>query len=157
VQAALERSGLPPQRLVVEITEDTVLAGDERAALDVATLRLMGVHVALDGFGTGRSALGHLTQLPIDILKLDRSLVARLDRDPQSRALCESMIGIGHALGLAVVAEGVETPAQIGALGALGADRAQGFAIARPMALPRLAELLRNGAGALRPGLVSSR
>jgi diguanylate cyclase (GGDEF)-like protein/PAS domain S-box-containing protein len=156
VQEALDRAGVPPQRLVVEITEDTVLADDERAALDVATLRLMGVHVALDGFGTGRSALGHLTALPIDILKLDRSLVSRIDRDPQSRALCESMIGIGHALGLAVVAEGVETPAQLGALGGLGADRAQGFAIARPMALAQFVEVLRAGAGTLRPGLVGT-
>ena len=63
----------------------------------------MGVHVALDGFGGGSSALAHLTRLPIDILKLDRSLISRIDRDPQSRALCESIIGIGRALGLDVV------------------------------------------------------
>ena len=71
----------------------------------------MGVHVALDGFGGGASALAHLTRLPIDIIKLDRSLITRMDRDPHSRAFCESIVGIGRALGLDVVAEGVETAA----------------------------------------------
>ena len=109
----------------------TVAADDERIGLDVATLRLMGVHVALDGFGSGSSALAHLTRLPIDIVKLDRSLITRIDRDPQSRALCESVVGIGRALGLDVVAEGVETPAQLAALADFGCGFAQGFLIAR--------------------------
>ena len=82
------------------------MSDDERTGLDVASLRLMGVHVALDGFGGGSSALAHLTRLPIDILRLDRSLISRIDRDPQSRALCESIVGIGRALGLDVVADG---------------------------------------------------
>ncbi|HEV7211323.1 MAG TPA: EAL domain-containing protein [Blastococcus sp.] len=155
VQHALGRSGLAPERLILEINEGTMLADDERAALDLRTLRLMGVHVALDGFGTGGSTLGHLTQLPLDVLKLDRSLISRIDRDPQSRALCESIVGIGRALGLDVVAEGVETTGQLAALSAFGCGFAQGFLISRPMPLTALLSALRAGAAQLWPGVES--
>jgi EAL domain-containing protein (putative c-di-GMP-specific phosphodiesterase class I) len=132
-----------------------VLSDDERVALDLSTLRLMGVHVALDGFGTGRSALGHLTQLPLDVLKLDRSLISRIDRDPQSRALCESIVGIGRALNLDVVAEGVESTGQLATLSQLGAGFAQGFLIARPMPISALASALGVGAEHWWPGVMS--
>ena len=142
---ALRRSGLAPERLVLQIERvRRSTADDERIGLDIASLRLMGVHVALDGFGSGSSALAHLTRLPIDIVKLDRSLITRIDRDPQSRALCESIIGIGRALGLDVVAEGVETPAQLAALRGFGCGFAQGFLIARPMPLVRLHRAVRR-------------
>ncbi|MCW2683602.1 MAG: hypothetical protein JWP33_1515, partial [Blastococcus sp.] len=121
--------------------------------LDVASLRLMGVHVALTGFGSGSSALAHLTRLPIDIVKLDRSLITRIDRDPQSRALCESVVGIGRALGLDIVAEGVETPAQLATLTGFGCAFAQGFAIARPTTLAGIIELVADGAALSLPGL----
>jgi EAL domain-containing protein (putative c-di-GMP-specific phosphodiesterase class I) len=120
-------------------------------------LRLMGVHVALDDFGTGRSSLAHLTRLPIDVLKLDHSFVMRVDRDRQARALCESVVGIAAALGLDVVAEGVETPAQLGALRAAGCGFAQGFLLARPLRVHELLDVLDDGAGVLWPGLVGSR
>jgi PAS domain S-box-containing protein/diguanylate cyclase (GGDEF)-like protein len=157
VAAVLRSTGLAPERLILEITEATVLADGDHVAADIEALRLMGVHVALDDFGTGRSSLAHLTRLPIDVLKLDRSFVSRVDRDPRSRALCESVVAIGRALGLDVVAEGVETPAQLGALRGLGCGFAQGFLLARPMRLTDLTELLCDGAGVLWPGLVGSR
>jgi diguanylate cyclase (GGDEF)-like protein/PAS domain S-box-containing protein len=156
VQAALEATGLQPDRLVLELTDDALAGADERIGLDVATLRLMGVHVALDDFGTGRSALGHLTAVPLDIIKIDVSLVARVDKDPQARALCESIVGMGRALGLEVGAEGVETPAQLAALLGLGCGFAQGFLIARPASFADIASLLRERAGQLWPGLVGS-
>ncbi|MGY1630524.1 putative bifunctional diguanylate cyclase/phosphodiesterase [Geodermatophilus sp. SYSU D01186] len=157
VAAVLHATGLPPERLVLEITEATVLADGDHVGVDIEALRLMGVHVALDDFGAGRFSLADLTRLPIDVLKLDRSFVARVDRDPKSRALCESVVTIGRALGLDVVAEGVETPAQLGALRGLGCGFAQGFLLARPMRLAELTELLCDGAGVLWPGLVGSR
>jgi diguanylate cyclase (GGDEF)-like protein/PAS domain S-box-containing protein len=156
VEHALRRSGLAPERLVLQINAPAVMSEDERTALDVASLRLMGVHVALDGFGSGSSALAHLTRLPIDVLRLDRSLISRIDRDPQSRALCESIVGIGRALGLDVVAEGVETPAQLAALCGFGCGFAQGFLIARPLQLSGVTAMLADGAGLLWPGLVGS-
>jgi diguanylate cyclase (GGDEF)-like protein/PAS domain S-box-containing protein len=157
VEHALRRSGLAPEQLVLQISAPVVMSEDERTGLDVASLRLMGVHVALDGFGSGSSALAHLTRLPIDIVKLDRSLITKIDRDPQSRALCESIVGIGRALGLDVVAEGVETPAQLTALCGFGCGFAQGFLIARPMPLAGFTAMLTDGAGLLWPGLVASR
>jgi diguanylate cyclase (GGDEF)-like protein/PAS domain S-box-containing protein len=157
VEQALRTSGLAPGRLVLQINAPAVMSEDERTGLDVASLRLLGVHVALDGFGSGSSALAHLARLPIDILKLDRELITRIDRDPQSKALCESIIGIAHAIGLQVVADGVETPAQLAALCGFGADFAQGFLFSRPLPLARFLALLSDGAGALWPGLVGSR
>ena len=155
VEHALRSSGLAPERLVLQVTTSTAGAEDERTALDVTSLRLMGVHVALDGFGSGMSALAHLTRLPIDIVRLDRSLITRIDRDPQSRALCESIVGIARALNLDVVAEGVETPAQLSALVGFGCGFAQGFLISRPLSVGGLTTLLAEGSGSLLPGFVS--
>jgi PAS domain S-box-containing protein/diguanylate cyclase (GGDEF)-like protein len=157
VEAALRMTGLSPERLILEITEATVLADDERIGLDLTTLRLMGVHVALDGFGTGYSGLTHLTQLPIDVLKLDRSLVTRIDQDPQGRALSDAMIGIARALGVDVVAEGVETPAQLASLSASGYGFAQGRVVARPVSPADLAAQLVDAAAIPLPGLVGQR
>ncbi|GAB3313157.1 hypothetical protein GCM10027451_26880 [Geodermatophilus aquaeductus] len=156
VACALRTSGLAPERLVLEITEATVLAEGDSVAVDIEALRLMGVHVALDDFGTGSSSLAHLTRLPVDVLKLDRSFVSRVDRDRQSRALCEAVLTVGRSLGLQVVAEGVETPAQLGVLCGLGLDHAQGFLLSRPLPLADLVRLLRDGGGLLWPGLVGS-
>ena len=153
VEAALRMTGLAPERLILEIPEEAVLA-DERIGLDLTTLRLMGVHVALEGFGAGHSGLTRLTSLPIDVLKLDRALVTRIDRDPQARALSDSMIGIGRALGLDVVAEGVETPAQLAALSDSGYGFAQGRVVSRPMTPADLAAHLSETAGLFLPGMI---
>lgn len=157
VEAALRRSGLAPERLVLEIGDATVTSSEERDGLDVTTLRLMGVHVALAGFGGDSSMLTHLTKLPIDMVKLDRAFVSRIDRDRKTRALCESVVGIGRALGMSVVAEGVETSSQLAVLSGFGCDAAQGFLLARPMPLEQLLGMLRAEAGAPWPGLVSAR
>jgi diguanylate cyclase (GGDEF)-like protein/PAS domain S-box-containing protein len=153
VAAALQASGLPPERLVVEICEAAVVIGGEREAADVAALRLMGVHLALDDFGSGHSSLPQLSRLPVDVLKLDRSFLSRLDRDPYTRAVCESIIGIGAALGVDIVAEGVETTGQLAVLEAIGCGFAQGFLLSRPVSLAALCDLLEQGAGQLWPGI----
>jgi diguanylate cyclase (GGDEF)-like protein/PAS domain S-box-containing protein len=156
VEQALRTSGLAPERLVLQIGTATLQSADERVALDVSSLRLMGVHVALEGFGGEGSALAHLTQLRTDIVKLDRSLITRLDRDPQSQALCESLVRIATSLGLDVVAEGVETPAQLAALCGYGCGFAQGFLISRALPLSGLRTTLAQNSGVVWPGLVGS-
>jgi EAL domain-containing protein (putative c-di-GMP-specific phosphodiesterase class I) len=156
VEAALRDSGLPAERLTVELTEDAAARAEGSVLLDVAALRLMGVRVALDDFGAERSSLGSLTRLPLDELKLDPSLTGRIDRDRAAHALCVSVVGIGRALGLRVVAEGVETPGQLGALCGIGVDAVQGFLLGRPVPVQRVAAVLRDGSGRLWPGLVGS-
>ncbi|MGY1841337.1 MULTISPECIES: putative bifunctional diguanylate cyclase/phosphodiesterase [unclassified Modestobacter] len=152
VTAALAGSGLAPGRLVVEIPE-AALEGP-RVIDDVTALRLMGVHLALDDFGSGRSVLPRLGRLPVDVIKLDRALLAAVDRDAYTRVVCESVVGLGASLGIDVVAEGVETTSQLAVLEGIGCGYAQGFLLARPVSLSALAELLDAGAGRLWPGLV---
>ena len=108
-------------------------------------------------FGGVSSMLTHLTKLPIDMVKLDRAFVSRIDRDPKTRALCESIVGIGRALGMSVVAEGVETSAQLAVLSGFGCHFAQGFLLARPMPLEQLMALLSDETASAWPGLVESR
>jgi diguanylate cyclase (GGDEF)-like protein/PAS domain S-box-containing protein len=153
VSAALQASGLPPEQLVVEICEAAVAGGGEREAADVAALRLMGVHLALDDFGSGHASLPQLSRLPVDVIKLDRSFLSRVDRDPYTRAVCESVVGIGAALNVDVVAVGVETTGQLAVLESIGCGFAQGFLLSRPVSLAALVELLEQGAGQLWPGI----
>ncbi|MGY2081265.1 putative bifunctional diguanylate cyclase/phosphodiesterase [Modestobacter sp. SYSU DS0657] len=152
VTAALAQSGLAPERLVVEMPE-AALDGSH-VIDDVRALRLMGVHLALDDFGSGRSALPRLGQLPVDVLKLDRAMLAAVDRDAYTRVVCESVVGLGASLGIDVVAEGVETTSQLAVLEGIGCGYAQGFLLSRPVSLGALAELLDAGSGLLWPGLV---
>ena len=152
VTSALRDSGLSPERLVVEIGEAVMAAGD--VTDDVTALRLMGVHLALDDFGRGASSLPGLGRLPVDIIKLDRSLLSRVDRDPHNRAVCEAVVGLAGALRIDVVAEGVETASQLAVLQALGCGFAQGFLLSRPVGHAALVELLEAADGQLWPGIV---
>jgi EAL domain-containing protein (putative c-di-GMP-specific phosphodiesterase class I) len=152
VTSALRETGFPPERLVIEIAE-SALAG-ERVPDDVTALRLMGVRLALDDFGSGHSSLRGLGRLPVDIIKLDRSLLSRVDRDGYTRAICEAVVALGDSLHIDVVAEGVETASQLGVLQALGCGFAQGFLLSRPVGLAALQQLLDQHDGLLWPGIV---
>jgi len=132
VLAALEASGLPASRLVLEITE-SVLLDDEHVLADLELLRRLGVRIAVDDFGTGWSSLAYLVGLPIDVLKMDRQFLADVETDPQRRALCASVLHLGSSLGLAVIVEGVETRPELQLLRDMGHRYIQGFLLARPM------------------------
>jgi diguanylate cyclase (GGDEF)-like protein len=132
VELALATSGLPGRLLVVEITERIVMADCERARQRLKELRKLGVRIAIDDFGTGYSSLAYLRELPIDILKIDRSFVVPLGSDHQALALLRSIIGIANALVLDVIVEGVETAAQVEFLDELGCHIVQGFYFGRP-------------------------
>lgn len=131
VAAALHSSGLPPERLTIEVTE-TVLVDVPRASLQMSALRRLGVSLSIDDFGTGYTSIGHLGALPADILKIDRSLV--MSTDPGATELLALIVRAGHAHGLLVVAEGVEQQQRLDDLRDLQYDSAQGFLFARPLA-----------------------
>lgn len=133
VSALLAKHGLVPELLRLEITEGAIMADPERA-LDVLTrVRHLGVGVSVDDFGTGYASLAYLTRLPVDELKIDRSFVQRMSTDEKQRAVVRSTIGLGHELGLVVVAEGVEDERAWDALGKYGCDVVQGYLVSRPM------------------------
>ncbi|MEO7267291.1 MAG: EAL domain-containing protein [Candidatus Limnocylindria bacterium] len=132
VRAALRESGLDPSALVIEITE-TALIDDNLAALrELRQLRKLGVRLALDDFGTGYSSLGRLRHLPFQIVKIDRSFVSRITQNPEG-AVVQSILEMAMTMGLEVVAEGIETHAQLAALRARGCRLGQGFHFSRPV------------------------
>jgi EAL domain-containing protein (putative c-di-GMP-specific phosphodiesterase class I) len=133
VAAALRAHGLPSAALTLELVEDTLMADPERGRQVLADLRRRGVRTSIDDYGTGYSSLAYLRHLPADELKLDRSLTADVDSDQRAASIVEHTVALAHALGLRLVAEGVEDVATGAALAALGCDVAQGYAIARPM------------------------
>ncbi len=132
VEHALKESGLPPDALTVDVTE-TLFMTDQAGARDgLDRLRALGVRVAIDDFGTGYSLLSWLARLPVDVVKVDRSFVAALGLVDRQAAIVDTMIYLSHKLGLLVVAEGVETDAQLANLSDLGCDAAQGFLLGHP-------------------------
>ena len=132
VADAVERAGLVPDALILEITESTAMIEPSCADPVLAALHDLGVRIAVDDFGTGYSSFARLHQLPVDIVKVDRSLLAGVPEDPASVRLASATIGVLAGLGLGVVAEGVETEAQLEFLRELGCDQAQGFHLGRP-------------------------
>jgi diguanylate cyclase (GGDEF)-like protein/PAS domain S-box-containing protein len=142
VAGVLADTGTDPERLCLEVTERALAVNPASAATTLKRLSGLGVRVSVDDFGTGYSSLSSLQYLPISSLKIDRSFVARLDLDPEDDAMVAAVIGLGHTLGLAVVAEGVETPRQLAKLDQLGCDYAQGYLFARPETAGRVGELL---------------
>ena len=138
VAAVLARTGLAPWRLVLEVTESILIVHYERHARMLETLRARGVSVALDDFGTGYSSLTHLRKLPFDWLKLDLMFIAELESDGNSREVVAALLSMCHALGLSVVAEGVETEAQRRILQSQGCEAMQGYLLGRPMSGARI-------------------
>jgi EAL domain-containing protein (putative c-di-GMP-specific phosphodiesterase class I) len=133
VRGALAATGLDPARLTLEITESTLMEEAEAPLRTLEDLRAMGVRLALDDFGTGYSSLSYLRRFALDTLKVDRSFVRDLESDPHATPLVEAVISMASALGLAVVAEGIETEAQRSQLAALGCRYGQGYLLGRPM------------------------
>jgi diguanylate cyclase len=135
VLTVLERTGLPSEALILEITESAIV--DEETAIPaLEALRRHGIRVAVDDFGTGYSSLHLLTRLPVDVLKIDRSFVAKLDGTTRGAGVAEAVIRLAQVLGLSTVAEGIETPEQVAELQMLGCTTAQGYLFARPMPAP---------------------
>ena len=133
IEEALQMTGISPTLLKLEVTESMLYSNVEEIIAAFTALRKLGVRLALDDFGTGYSSFGYLNDLPLDVVKLDRSLVQQIDTNARAKMVIESMITIIHGLGLEVVAEGVETHAQFDRLYHLKCDHVQGFLFSRPL------------------------
>jgi EAL domain-containing protein (putative c-di-GMP-specific phosphodiesterase class I) len=144
VAAALEETGLPPQALTLEVTEEVLVEDAGHNVERLSALRELGVRLAIDDFGTGYASLAYLGQLPVDIIKIDPSFVAGLGRDETLTLLTRTIVRLGRDLGLTVVAEGIERPEQLELLREMGCPRGQGFLVARPMAAGRVEALVRT-------------
>ncbi|MEL7209364.1 MAG: EAL domain-containing protein, partial [Actinomycetota bacterium] len=134
IDAAVRHFGVPPSALRVEITESLLIENVEQATATLRLLRALGVQVVVDDFGTGFSSLSYLSRFPVDVLKIDKSLMAGLGRDERDTAIVTAVVGLAHTLGLEAIGEGVEDEHQFAALRALGCDQAQGFLFGRPKA-----------------------
>jgi len=134
-RTALAASWLSPEQLVVEVTEAVFDAGDEQVARSLLLIRELGVRIAIDDFGTGYSSMRWLDKFPLDILKVDASFVRSITHEDQHTPILQAMIAMGRALGLTVIAEGVETEHQAAVLRRLGCELAQGYLFGRPAPL----------------------
>jgi EAL domain-containing protein (putative c-di-GMP-specific phosphodiesterase class I) len=139
---ALRESGLGPASLRLELTESVVMEEPEAAAAKLARLKELGIALDIDDFGTGYSSLSHLRRFPIDALKIDRSFVSRMDTDVDDHEIVRTIVTLAANLGVAAVAEGVETPEQKARLQGLRCRFGQGFLFSRPLDAAAVAHLL---------------
>ncbi|MEO5335658.1 MAG: EAL domain-containing protein [Magnetospirillum sp. WYHS-4] len=147
VARALEETGLPAECLELEITERVLIEDDPETGVILNTLHEMGVRLSMDDFGTGYSSLSYLKKFPFDTIKVDRSFVRDVNDDPDDAALASAIIAMGHSLGLRIIAEGVETPAQLQFLKERGCHIIQGYYLSRPLAEVDFASFLRRSDG----------
>jgi len=142
VAEILKETNLDPRWLELELTESSIMKEPEQAIEKLHELKLMGIRVAIDDFGTGYSSLNYLKRFPIDTLKIDKTFVADVCKDPHDTAIVRAIITLGHALDLTVVAEGVETQEQLQYLSSLGCDVVQGFLFSKSLPAAVFEELL---------------
>ena len=145
VRRVLAKSHLEPSALMLELTESVLLRRDERIRSDLVELKACGVRLAIDDFGTGYSSLSYLQELPVDVLKIDKSFVDGIATSPQRHALVEGIIRIARTLQLDVIAEGIENQAQRDLLVLMGCQSGQGYLLAMPMEPAEAQALIRTG------------
>lgn len=142
VAEILKETNLDPRWLELELTESSIMKEPEQAIEKLHELKLMGIKVAIDDFGTGYSSLNYLKRFPIDTLKIDKTFVSDVCKDPHDTAIVRAIINLGHALDLTVIAEGVETQEQLQYLSSLGCDVVQGFLFSKSLTAAAFEELL---------------
>lgn len=145
IKRILQKTGMDTSRLELEITENFLMKDVNASARYLQDLRRLGVSIAIDDFGTGYSSLSHLTRLPIDKLKIDRSFVSKVCQSSQDDEISRIIIGLGHTLGMKVVAEGIENRQQLQFLTQEGCDEGQGYLIAKPLTNAEFVSFLSNG------------
>ncbi|MCZ6463437.1 MAG: EAL domain-containing protein, partial [Proteobacteria bacterium] len=142
VETALEKSGLEPRYLELEITESLMIDDDQQAAQTLRELRELGILISLDDFGTGYSSLSYITRFPLDSIKIDRCFVQDVDSDPAAAGVVTAVIEMAHSLGLRVVAEGVESEPVAAFLRERGCDEMQGFLLSPAVSPEAFAQFL---------------
>jgi diguanylate cyclase (GGDEF)-like protein len=147
VTDVLRKTGVEPHGLELEVTETVMLGGDEDTALALRDLRGIGVTLALDDFGTGYSSLSYISQFPLDVLKIDRSIASEVARDPAALSIVSAVVTLGRSLGLGIVVEGIDSPEQARVLTELGCDELQGFLAAPALIASEFADFCRNWQG----------
>ncbi|MER3438215.1 MAG: hypothetical protein C4346_11855 [Chloroflexota bacterium] len=146
IAAVLDKTGLPAAMLTLEVTETFAVHDAESNKETLQRLKNLGVHLAIDDFGRGYSSLGYLKQLPVDILKIDRSFVQNLDHDPEDAAIVAAVTTLAHTLAMRVIAEGVETSQQVERVRSLGVDLGQGYFFSKPLTAELATALLEMNA-----------
>jgi EAL domain-containing protein (putative c-di-GMP-specific phosphodiesterase class I) len=147
VREALQSSGLPPHRLVLEVTENVLIGNDTATIRCLRALKDLGVLIAIDDFGTGYSSLSYLQQFPVDIIKIDKSFIDHLGASGGESPLSRAVVTLGNALSIRTVAEGIETSEQLARLRELGCPYGQGYLFARPLPASGVAPLLNRFLG----------
>ena len=150
IRAALSAARLPARHLEIEITEGALMEQGRNAVRKLESLKELGVRIAVDDFGTGHSSLAYLKRFPIDLLKLDRSFIIDIPADSKSMEIAAAVIRLGQSLHVEVLAEGVETEAQLDFLALAGCGYAQGYLLARPMWEADWLEFQRSDSGSER-------
>jgi diguanylate cyclase len=140
--AEINAAGIDPMMIALELTETTLVQNSEISAAKIVALRGYGIKVAIDDFGTGYSSLAYLSRLPVETIKIDRSFVHRIDSDAGNQAIVETIVALGRALEIELIAEGVETEPERACLESLGCNNYQGFLFSRPIPLSELIEQL---------------
>jgi diguanylate cyclase len=154
--AVLAEADFPATRLIVEITETALMSDPAAAARSLERLHAAGARIAIDDFGAGQTSLGYLAGLPVSELKVDKSFVLPMLEEPRKLAIVRSVVELGHSLGCTVTAEGVETEEILDRLDSMRCDLAQGYLLARPVPLDRLADALAGAAAVLAPVVVAA-
>jgi EAL domain-containing protein (putative c-di-GMP-specific phosphodiesterase class I) len=142
VQDALEQSKIEPSRVVLEITEHSLVEDSQTVIGVLDGLKKLGVRLAIDDFGTGYASLSYLQRMPVDILKIDQSFVQASVADARGRELLEAIVAIGQSMSLETIAEGVEHAAQLELVQDMGCDLVQGFLLGRPLSLYEVRRLI---------------
>jgi EAL domain-containing protein (putative c-di-GMP-specific phosphodiesterase class I) len=142
VEKVLWKTGFPVECLELEMTESALMSNDAGTLSVLERLKDLGVKIAIDDFGTGYSSLSYLSRLPVDRLKIDGSFVRRMGTDARNAAIVQSIVSLGHGLGMRVIAEGVETREQRDALELMGCDEAQGYFFSEPVPAGEIPHLL---------------
>src|ERR1035441_9745857 len=144
IRTALEAANLHPQYLEVELTESAVMSEPEQSTAVLEQLSAMGVLVSVDDFGTGYSSMSYLRRFPIDKLKIDRVFINEIASRPEDASIVRAIVSLAHSLNLKVVAEGVETAAQLDFLNTAGCDEYQGYHFSRPLPAADFERLIRE-------------